>query len=107
MHRSPVEGQGADDTSSGRKGIIAFIAGHWACAPSAHSIMPRSAQDGPDLVHGGQCLWSRGCSDGTVCPKLQESGILVPSVSQETQAEEEGGEGGQQGPWLLVEAGGL
>lgn len=107
MHRGPVEGQGADDTSSGLKGIIAFIEGPWACALSSHSIMPRSARGGPDLVHGGQCLWSLGCSDGTVFPKLQDSGIWVPSMSQKTQAEEERGEGGQQGPWVPVEAGGL
>lgn len=32
--------------------------------------------------------------------------IPAPKVSEKTQAEEEGHKGGQQGPWLEVEAGG-
>lgn len=74
-----------------------------ACAP--HSARPRGAQGSRRT---GQSL-SVGAVPGVGYPDGQSSLCrgLGPRVSQKTQAEEEGGEGGQQGCGLEAEAGSL
>lgn len=48
------------------------------------------------------------CPDATISPGPEEDPRGPgPRASQKAQAQEDGGEGGQQGPWLPVEAGGL
>lgn len=68
---------------------------------------PQHTAEGSPGLRAGQS-WSVGAAPRVGHPDghLPRAGGLVPRSSQETQAEEEGGEGGQQGGGLEAEAGG-
>lgn len=111
MHRNPLEGQGADDTPQDSKGSLSLLR---VTGPVA-DLPQHAVQVGPGSCAGSASACAGwGSVPGVLAAAMASlpqapgaRGLLVPSVSQKTQAEEEGSEGGQQGPRLLVEAGGL